>query len=61
MKVAGGSWNTSEVAAGTGISATSASQHLTVLRESGLIDTTRRGRARHHTITTLGGMIIRAC
>ncbi|MFK0247143.1 ArsR/SmtB family transcription factor [Amycolatopsis azurea] len=60
MKVASNTWNTSEVATGTGISAASASQHLAVLRESGLIDTTRRGRARLHTITALGRAIIRA-
>ncbi|OLZ47152.1 ArsR/SmtB family transcription factor [Amycolatopsis keratiniphila] len=60
VTVASGACNTSDVATRTGISAASASQHLTVLRESGLIDTVRRGRARHHTVTALGGMTIRA-
>ncbi len=60
VTVASGAGNTSEVARRIGISAASASQHLTVLRESGLIDTTRRGRARHHEITALGGATIRA-
>ena len=47
-----------ELARRSGISAPSASQHTAVLREAGLIDTSRRGQAVVHTLTPLGAALL---
>ncbi|WP_410670901.1 ArsR/SmtB family transcription factor [Amycolatopsis sp. cmx-4-68] len=52
--------NTSELAELTGISPATASQHASVLRASGLITSTRSGKAQIHQITPLGLNVIRA-
>jgi DNA-binding transcriptional ArsR family regulator len=46
--------STTELAARVGTSAPSASQHATALRASGLVQTVRRGRSVHHSLTPLG-------
>ncbi|MFJ1645575.1 ArsR/SmtB family transcription factor [Streptomyces sp. NPDC088258] len=50
---------TSELARRTGVSLASASQHACVLREAGLISTLRHGNAVLHTLTPLGGALLR--
>ncbi|AXG77731.1 ArsR/SmtB family transcription factor [Streptomyces paludis] len=50
---------TSELARRTGVSLASASQHAGVLREAGLISTLRYGNAVLHTLTPLGGALLR--
>ncbi|SFW70327.1 ArsR/SmtB family transcription factor [Amycolatopsis australiensis] len=52
--------NTSELAELTGVSLATASQHASVLRASGLITSTRSGKAHVHEITPLGLGLIRA-
>lgn len=49
---------TTQLARQTGMSAASASQHATVLREAGLIATSRRGGYAVHTITRLGTSVL---
>jgi DNA-binding transcriptional ArsR family regulator len=46
--------STSALAERLGITPGSASQHATVLRNAGLVDTVRTGRGAHHTLTALG-------
>jgi DNA-binding transcriptional ArsR family regulator len=48
----------SELARQTGISLASASQHATVLREAGLLTTTRHRNAVMHTTTALGAALL---
>ncbi|MEY7971564.1 ArsR/SmtB family transcription factor [Saccharomonospora xinjiangensis] len=55
-----GRYNTSELAGKAGISLSSASEHITVLRETGLASSSRIGRSRYHEITPLGTNLIRA-
>jgi DNA-binding transcriptional ArsR family regulator len=50
----GAGHTTTELAGRVGVSAASISQHTTVLREAGLIQTTRIGKAVLHSITPLG-------
>ena len=52
--------NTSELAAATGVSLATASQHASVLRAGGLITSTRSGKSQIHEITPLGLGVIRA-
>lgn len=49
---------TSQVAADTGIAVSTASHHLTILRESGLIDSTRDGASVRHVRTPLGEALV---
>ncbi|MEV1178870.1 winged helix-turn-helix domain-containing protein, partial [Nonomuraea sp. NPDC049784] len=49
---------TTSVAERVGISLGSASQHTTVLRNAGLISTTRTGGAVLHTLTPLGQALL---
>jgi DNA-binding transcriptional ArsR family regulator len=49
---------TSELARRTGISVGTASQHATVLRESGLVNSDRRANVVIHTITSLGAALL---
>lgn len=49
---------TSELARRSGISPATASQHATVLRDSGLVRSDRRGNAVIHTITPLGAALL---
>jgi DNA-binding transcriptional ArsR family regulator len=51
---------TSELARQVGVSAASISQHTAVLREAGLIHTSRVGKAVLHTITPLGAALLEA-
>ncbi|MDR7277952.1 ArsR/SmtB family transcription factor [Catenuloplanes atrovinosus] len=44
---------TTDLARRAGISTPSASQHLAVLRAAGLLTTSRRGNAAHHSVTSL--------
>jgi DNA-binding transcriptional ArsR family regulator len=53
-----GGRTTSELARRVGVSAASISQHTTVLREAGLIHTSRAGKAVVHTITPLGTALL---
>lgn len=55
--IAGGC-TTGELAVKVGISAASASEHATVLREAGLIETRRRHRNAYHSITRLGATLL---
>lgn len=50
--------STSTLARRTGLSASSASEHATVLRGAGLVATTRTGRTTHHTLTPLGADLL---
>lgn len=50
--------NTTDLARRAGISAPSASQHASVLREAGLLRTTRHGKAAHHTLTPLARALL---
>ncbi|MFE4794168.1 ArsR/SmtB family transcription factor [Streptomyces sp. NPDC056708] len=50
---------TSELARRAGVSLASASQHACVLREAGLIHTLRHGSSVLHTLTPLGGSLLR--
>jgi DNA-binding transcriptional ArsR family regulator len=49
---------TGQLARQLGISAPAVSQHLSVLREAGLISTTELGRTRLHTTSELGRRLI---
>jgi hypothetical protein len=49
---------TTELARQAQVSASSASAHAKVLRESGLITTTRDGKAVRHALTRLGGQLL---
>ncbi|WP_431913682.1 ArsR/SmtB family transcription factor [Micromonospora carbonacea] len=49
-----GSCSTGELARRLGVSPASASEHTTVLRDAGLVVTTRQGREVRHRLTTLG-------
>jgi DNA-binding transcriptional ArsR family regulator len=51
---------TSHLAERLNISIASTSQHLTVLRQSGLVQSIRRGRAVHHDLTSLGVQLVLA-
>lgn len=50
--------STAELAAQVGISAPSASEHATVLRDADLIQTTRDGRGVRHSLTSLGRTLL---
>lgn len=49
---------TTSLARRVGISVPSASQHLTVLREAGLVATVRRGNSAHHAVTAVGRVLV---
>ncbi|OKJ33333.1 ArsR family transcriptional regulator [Streptomyces sp. CB01580] len=59
LRVIGNGCTTSELALRAGISLASASQHACVLREAGLIHTLRHGSSVLHTLTPLGGSLLR--
>jgi DNA-binding transcriptional ArsR family regulator len=50
---------TSELAAYLGVSASSASQHATTLRNAGLVTSQRQGKSVHHRLTHLGATLLR--
>lgn len=50
---------TTELADLTGVSVASASYHASILRGAGLLETRREGTAVRHTLTTLGGSLLR--
>ncbi|MFC6021024.1 ArsR/SmtB family transcription factor [Plantactinospora solaniradicis] len=50
--------NTTDLARRAGISMPSASQHASVLRDAGLLRTTRHGKAAHHTLTPLARALL---
>ncbi|AVT40529.1 helix-turn-helix transcriptional regulator [Plantactinospora sp. BB1] len=52
--------NTTDLARRAGISTPSASQHASVLRDAGLLRTTRHGKAAHHTLTPLARALLTA-
>jgi DNA-binding transcriptional ArsR family regulator len=52
--------STSHLAEWLEVSIASASQHLTALRNAGLVSSTRRGRAVHHDLTPLGVQLLLA-
>jgi DNA-binding transcriptional ArsR family regulator len=52
--------STSDLADRLDVSVASASQHLTALRNAGLVAGTRRGRAVHHDLTPLGVQLLLA-
>ncbi|MBR7678841.1 helix-turn-helix transcriptional regulator, partial [Streptomyces daliensis] len=51
---------TGELARAIGVSASSASQHTTALRNTGLITSHRHGASVLHTLTPLGAALLRA-
>lgn len=59
LSVIGNGCTTSELARRAGVSLASASQHACVLREAGLIHTLRHGSSVLHTLTPLGGSLLR--
>ncbi|MEU3653010.1 helix-turn-helix domain-containing protein [Streptomyces sp. NPDC032161] len=59
LRAIGNGCTTSELALRAGISLASASQHACVLREAGLIHTLRHGSSVLHTLTPLGGSLLR--
>jgi DNA-binding transcriptional ArsR family regulator len=52
--------STSDLADRLDVSVAAASQHLTALRNAGLVSRTRRGRAVHHDLTPLGVQLLLA-
>ncbi|WP_374985428.1 ArsR/SmtB family transcription factor [Streptomyces fradiae] len=50
--------STSELSAALSISATTASEHTSVLRGSGLVSTTRNGGSVRHEVTALGALML---
>jgi DNA-binding transcriptional ArsR family regulator len=52
--------STSHLAKRLDVSVASVSQHLTALRNAGLVRSTRRGRAIHHDLTSLGVQLLLA-
>ncbi|MER7723470.1 helix-turn-helix domain-containing protein [Streptomyces sp. NPDC096323] len=59
LRVIGDGCTTSELARRAGVSLASASQHACVLREAGLVRTLRHGSSVLHTLTPLGGSLLR--
>ncbi|MFJ4852282.1 MULTISPECIES: ArsR/SmtB family transcription factor [unclassified Streptomyces] len=59
LRTIGDGCTTSELARRAGVSLASASQHACVLREAGLVHTLRHGGAVLHTVTPLGGSLLR--
>lgn len=59
LRAIGNGCTTSELARRAGVSLASASQHACVLREAGLIHTLRHGSSVLHTLTPLGGSLLR--
>lgn len=59
LRAIGSGCTTSELARRAGVSLASASQHACVLREAGLIHTLRHGSSVLHTLTPLGGSLLR--
>lgn len=53
-----GGCTTTELSRQAGISAASASYHASILREAGLVETHRDGRAVRHTLTELGASLM---
>ncbi|MER6023980.1 ArsR/SmtB family transcription factor [Streptomyces anulatus] len=51
--------STGQLAERSGLSLSSVSEHLTALRDAGLISTLSIGRTRHHTLTDLGTQLLR--
>jgi DNA-binding transcriptional ArsR family regulator len=60
LSTAAGGATTSEIARVIGVSASSASRHATVLRDAGLITTSRNGASVLHTLTPAGASVLRA-
>ena len=54
------SYTTSQVAKRWNVSAPTASRHLSILREAGLVYSRRRGSEVHHILTSLGKMLTRS-
>ncbi|MGC4946107.1 helix-turn-helix domain-containing protein [Streptomyces sp. DT224] len=59
LRAIGDGCTTSELARRAGVSLASASQHACVLREAGLVHTLRHGSSVQHTLTPLGGSLLR--
>ncbi|MEU3228098.1 helix-turn-helix domain-containing protein [Streptomyces sp. NPDC006976] len=59
LRAIGDGCTTSELARRAGVSLASASQHACVLREAGLVHTLRHGSSVLHTLTPLGGSLLR--
>ncbi|MFC8537297.1 transcriptional regulator [Streptomyces sp. NPDC057249] len=59
LRAIGNGCTTSELARRAGVSLASASQHACVLREAGLVHTLRHGSSVQHTLTPLGGSLLR--
>jgi len=59
LQAIGNGCTTSELARRAGVSLASASQHASVLREAGLVLTLRHGSSVLHTLTPLGGSLLR--
>ncbi|MGW9132120.1 ArsR/SmtB family transcription factor [Streptomyces sp. NPDC055681] len=59
LQAIGTGCTTSELARRAGVSLASASQHACVLREAGLVRTLRHGSSVLHTLTPLGGSLLR--
>ncbi|MFF2325820.1 MULTISPECIES: helix-turn-helix domain-containing protein [unclassified Streptomyces] len=59
LRAIGNGCTTSELALRAGVSLASASEHAGVLREAGLIHTLRHGNSVLHTLTPLGGSLLR--
>ncbi|RPK65294.1 Helix-turn-helix domain protein [Streptomyces sp. ADI96-02] len=59
LQAIGNGCTTSELARRAGVSMASASQHASVLREAGLVLTLRHGSSVLHTLTPLGGSLLR--
>ncbi|KUN99044.1 ArsR/SmtB family transcription factor [Streptomyces caeruleatus] len=60
LSTAAGGATTGEIARVIGVSASSASRHATVLRDAGLITTSRNGASVLHTLTPAGASVLRA-
>ncbi|MGW0819807.1 ArsR/SmtB family transcription factor [Streptomyces sp. NPDC002845] len=60
LRTAASGATTGEMARAIGVSASSASRHATVLRDAGLITSSRHGASVLHTLTPVGASVLRA-
>lgn len=60
LRAVGNTCTTAELAASLGVKASTASEHLTALREAGLTSSVRQGRFVRHTLTELGAGLLGA-
>lgn len=60
LQALGGDPNTTELARRAGVSLSSASEHVAVLRDAGLVSSVRQSNAVRHALTPLGSALLRS-